>query len=518
MIHVNPYLSRILLALVALLISLGLRAQTIYDVVANSPDHNTLETAIDTAQLRTALSDPNTTLTLFAPTDAAFAALGDVVTDLLMDPTGQLADILRYHVLNGEVASSAVTNGLITTPLNDANTVKLTRTSVDDNLFINHAQITVRDVPATNGTVHVIDAVILPVETVVDVAIDNEFTTLTTAVVEAELLPVLTNPADSFTVFAPTNDAFAALGDVVTDLLMDPTGDLADILRYHVLGSIVPSSAVTNGLIATPVNDANTLKFTNRSADGAIFVNHAQVTMPDVTAANGTVHVIDAVVLPVETVVDVAIDNEFTTLTTAVVEAELLPALTDPAGTYTVFAPVDSAFAALGDTLTDLLADPTGDLADILLYHVLGDTVSSGRLVDGSSAETLFPGNFIFVDLSDGVVINDSRVIQADVPAANGIVHVINRVLRPNFPLSVNELQETPFEVFPNPTADFININAAERNYQYQVYSVSGARQLSGNLLPGSNRIDLSRLPGGLYFVQIFDGSASTTLRLVVNR
>ncbi|MEO0341459.1 MAG: fasciclin domain-containing protein, partial [Bacteroidota bacterium] len=231
------------------------------------------------------------------------------------------------------------------------------------------------------------------------------------------------------------------------------------------------------------------------------------------------VHVIDQVVLPVETVVDVAIDNSFNTLTTAVVAAELLPALTDPAGTFTVFAPTDSAFGALGDsTLTALLADPTGDLANILLYHVLGSVVTSDLLVDGSSAETLFPGNFIFVDLSDGVVINDSRVVLPDVGADNGVVHVIDRVLLPSFPSSTVNLQETPFEVFPNPTTDYININAAERNYQYSIFDVSGAVQQNGNLLQGSNRINLSQLGGGIYFVRVFDGKASTTLRLVVTK
>ncbi|MBT8188834.1 MAG: fasciclin domain-containing protein, partial [Bacteroidia bacterium] len=282
---------------------LGLSQTTVYDIIADSPDHNTLEAAVDAAGLNTALQDNAASLTVFAPTDEAFAALGSVVDDLLMDPMGELSDILLYHVLGAEVASGTITNGLIVEPLNAANTLKITKTS-DGMVFINQALVTVTDLPADNGTVHVIDAVLLPTETVVDVAIDNGFSTLTTAVVAAELLPALTDPFASFTVFAPTDDAFAALGSTVDDLLMDPTGALRDILLYHVLGSKVAAADVTNGLIAEPLNNTNSLKFTATST-GDVFVNQAQVALPDVGADNGIVHVIDAVVLPNETVVDV---------------------------------------------------------------------------------------------------------------------------------------------------------------------------------------------------------------------
>ena len=93
-----------------------------------------------------------------------------------------------------------------------------------------------------------------------DVAIDNGFTTLADAVIAAELLPVLTDPFSTFTVFAPTNDAFDALGTTVSDLLQDPTGDLQDILLYHVLEAEVEAAAVMNGMIADAVSTTNTLK------------------------------------------------------------------------------------------------------------------------------------------------------------------------------------------------------------------------------------------------------------------
>jgi len=328
-----------------LLFGLSTQAQTnvFDDVISTSPDHTSLTAALEAAGLDDDLQDPNAEFTVFAPDDDAFsnlaAALGVTVGDLLA--LDNLSDILLYHVLGAEVPSSAIVNGDIVTPLNDANTIKLTATG-DGDVFVNQAQVNAADLPTDNGVVHSLDAVILSDETVVDVAIDNGFTALTAAVVTAELLPALTDPFAEYTVFAPSDDAFnnlaAALGTDLEGILANP--ELGNILTYHVLGQEVMSSMINNGDIVTPLNDANTIKLT-ATGDGDVFANQAQVELADVGADNGVVHAIDAVILSSETVVDVAIDNGFTSLTAAVVTAELLPALTDPFATFTVFAPSD---------------------------------------------------------------------------------------------------------------------------------------------------------------------------------
>jgi uncharacterized surface protein with fasciclin (FAS1) repeats len=121
-----------------------------------------------------------------------------------------------------------------------------------------------------------------------------------------EGLDVTLQTATDLTVFAPTDQAFTdiatALGTDINGLLALP--NLTDILTYHVLGSVVPSSSVTNGLIAQPLSLTNTLKLTVTGA-GGVFVNQAPVSAVDLNTDNGVVHVLDAVVLPVETVVDV---------------------------------------------------------------------------------------------------------------------------------------------------------------------------------------------------------------------
>jgi len=482
-------------------------ANTVVDIIVDSPVHNTLETAIIAAELDDDLATAGP-FTVFAPTDAAFDALPPGVLDaLLMNPTTELADVLLYHVLGDNVLAADIVNGLTSTPLNDANTLKFTITT-GSSVFANQAEVTMTNLIADNGVVHIIDAVVLPSETVVDVAIDNGFVVLTAAINGAELIPALSDPFAEYTVFAPTDAAFSALPpDLLTDLLNDPTGELRDILLYHVLGSEVPSGSITNGLITDPLNNENTVKLTLTSAN-EVFINQAQVSLPDVTADNGIVHVIDAVILPSETVVDIAIDNGFTTLTSAVVAAELVPPLSDPFGTLTVFAPTDDAFADLPDgTLDALLTDPTGDLADILLYHVAGSVALSSDLSDGQVIETLL-GEDLAVSIDGMVMINSSTVTLPDLESDNGVVHVINMVLLP--PTSILELSDLNISVFPNPTADFIQINSNSQIQNFEIFDLNGSLIFSQSQVQ-NDRIDLSDLASGLYEIRVLvDGSIGT--------
>ncbi|NBC83759.1 MAG: DUF4397 domain-containing protein, partial [Bacteroidetes bacterium] len=161
--------------------------ETVFDVAINSTAHDTLEAAITAANLGGALSGDGP-FTVFAPTDDAFKQLPDGTLDaLLADPTGDLSDILLYHVVSGEVLSGALTDGMkVATLQGDSLMVNVDGTDV----YINGAMVTTPDIGADNGVVHVIDSVLLPPlpETVVDIVVESEaHTTLETAVVEAEL-------------------------------------------------------------------------------------------------------------------------------------------------------------------------------------------------------------------------------------------------------------------------------------------------------------------------------------------
>jgi uncharacterized surface protein with fasciclin (FAS1) repeats len=164
-------------------------------------------------------------------------------------------------------------------------------------------------------------------------------------------------------------------------------------------------------------------------------INNAMVTIADLEADNGVVHVIDAVLLPValpSTVVEIIVNSPVhETLETAVIAAELDDDLSGD-GPFTVFAPTDDAFANLPmGALDALLADPTGALADVLLYHVAAGTTLAGDLSDGQMIETLFGQDVTVTIVGGDVMINNAMVTITDLQADNGVVHVIDAVLLP---------------------------------------------------------------------------------------
>ena len=513
---INYYIKQIALAGI-LTISIGstANAQTnvFDDVIATSPEHTYLEAAILQEGLETVLQDNSGTYTVFAPTDQAFenlaTALGTDIAGLLA--LQDLDDILLYHVLGVTVQSSGINNGDIVQPESMTNTLKLTATA-NSEVFVNQAQVTAPDIMADNGTVHVLNAVVLPYETVVDVAIDNNFNSLATAVITAELMPALTDPLASYTVFAPTDQAFddlaTALGTDIAGLLA--LQDLADILTYHVLGSEVASTAINNGDIVEPLSTTNTLKLTT-TGNNEVFVNQAQVTGTDIMAYNGTVHILDAVVLPYETVVDVAIDNNFNSLATAVITAELMPALTNPLADYTVFAPTDQAFddlaMALSTDINGLLALP--NLADILLYHVVGSSFLSMDLSSG--AVMTLEGSEVMVDVSTAVMINDANVTLADLESDNGVVHVVDKVLNPET-ASISEENSLNIKVYPNPSTDVIYVEGQSIK-TLEVFDMEGSMVASSE----SSEINIAHLNSGTYLVKISTENGVTSRSIQLN-
>lgn len=413
-----------------------IHAQTVVDVVVNSEDHNTLETAVLAAGLAGTLSGEGP-FTVFAPTDAAFAAVGEeTINALLADPMGALTDILLYHVVSGVADGSNISDGLgIGSLLGQTLSFSIN----DSGIFINDAMVTVADIKTDNGVVHVIDAVLLPAPsrtqvdgTVVDVVVNSaDHNTLETAVLAADLAGTLSGEGP-FTVFAPTDAAFAAVGEeTINALLADPGGALTTILLNHVTSGVAATSNIGDGSRFS--NLAGETLAVSATADG-IFINGAQVSVADIYTNNGVVHVIDAVILPPAptTVLDIVVNSpDHTTLESLVVSAGLADALSGE-GPFTVFAPTDAAFAALpAEVVSALTADPTGALANVLLYHVVSGVASASNISDGLMIGTLQGGNLTFGISDSGVTINGINVSVVDIKTDNGVVHVIDAVLVP---------------------------------------------------------------------------------------
>lgn len=478
-------------------------SQTVMSIIENSPDHTTLESLINSAGLNATLSGAGT-FTVFAPTDAAFAALDPaLVNDLTSSPSNKLTKALLYHVLGAEVFSGSLSDGQMANTLLSGQDITVTINSMME-VFINaSAQVTVPDLDATNGVVHVLNGVILPPAlTVADVVINSDVhTTLEGAVISAGLAPTLMADG-TFTVFAPTDAAFAALDPaVLTTLTNDPTGKLANALLYHVLGAEVLSTDLMNGQMATTLFGQDIA--VSIDANG-VQINGANVVIADIQTFNGVVHVLDAVILPPNTTVaDVVINSpDHTILETAVVAAGLDGALSDLAADLTVFAPVDGAFA--GVDVTALLADPTGDLTKILQYHVLGMEVLSSDLTNGQTATTLLGQDITVTIDANGVMINNAMVTVADIQTLNGVVHVLDGVLLPNL-TNVKDLDQLNFKVFPNPTTELITVDVPEqmigKDVDAQLIGMNGTVYNSWKINDAKATLNVSDYPTGTYIL-----------------
>lgn len=297
-----------------LIFSADLQAQqkTIVETAIAAGNFNTLVTAVKSADLVDTLNG-HTQFTVFAPTDEAFAKLDQATIKSLLQPEnkGKLTQVLTYHVVPGRVAARDAYD------LNSASTINGQRLPLNfrgDSLKVGDSTITVTDIQCSNGVIHVIDAVLLPkLDSIPATAkAAGQFNSLLAAVNAAGLAEVLSGPGP-FTVFAPTDEAFAALPAGTVESLLKPENkqQLVDILKYHVVsGRVYDNDAVKAG-------NAQTLL--GRSIDASlsaagIKINDSSVVAKNIDASNGVVHVIDAVLIPTS----MSRQNVMSTLTSAI--------------------------------------------------------------------------------------------------------------------------------------------------------------------------------------------------------
>ena len=422
----------------------------IVEVADANGSFTTLVAALEASGLDAVLSDETRDFTVFAPTDAAFEALladlGISAADLLASPL--LSDVLLYHVVPDAEIDSTQAVAAAGTTLTTANTDDIGIALQGSDLFINASRVETPDVDASNGVIHVIDAVLVPTEddpasgTITDVAVANgNFTTLVAALQTAGLDTVLADASGKFTVFAPTDAAFNALladlGISAGDLLASP--ELSDILLYHVITGVEVNSAAATAIAGNTVVMGNNDEMALSLTGAELFANLSGISGPDVDASNGIIHVIDTVLLPPEdvetptqTIYELADDPNFSTLKAAL-DATGLNSTLNGDGDFTVFAPTNAAFDALGaGVVAGLLGDlPT--LKKILLKHVVEGSVDSitAFTLNGADVTTLNPdGETVKLEIDSGMfTVDGAEVEEFDVRATNGIIHVIDAVI-----------------------------------------------------------------------------------------
>ena len=448
--------------------------------------------------------------TLFAPNNAAFDKLaqemigpGSKAADLLTpEYKDDMRDILKTNMMVGRMLQAGMTNGssvsinlnsdsgsasasvssssssstsTTTSTMSSTSTSTVTGTTTASSFSITItiangiititdgqgrvATIRLADILTGNGVLHITDCVMMPPKpmlgkSIVSVAQKTpQLSSLVAALGFASNnndLVKLLSKRGTFTVFAPTNDAFDALavellgaGKTAKDLLVPANKALVRaVLQYHVLDAVVLKAAIPLGKPIDPVLAGHDI-FKIDAVGGKVIITdgrnrESEITATDIKAKNGVVHLINKVILPankniVETAV--ALAPEFSILVKAVVAAGLADTLSGP-GPFTVFAPTDAAFASL---LAELKTTPEALLANkplltkVLTYHVVPGLVLKADVPVGVAVKTV-NGDTLTVDA--GFKITDqagrkSAIVDTDVLTKNGVIHVIDKVILP---------------------------------------------------------------------------------------
>jgi transforming growth factor-beta-induced protein len=522
-------------------LTLPAKPKDVVDTAIAAGSFGTLVGAVQAAGLESTLRTTQN-ITVFAPTDAAFAKIPPATLKAITSDKNLLTSILTYHVAGRSIMAEQFLR-------NAPGRVRMLQGErvgfavVGGRLILNgNVAVTVTDIKASNGIIHVIDTVLVPpsianvppttapattvtpttaapttaapttaaptnaapttaapttavpttavaTKDIVDTAAAaGQFNTLIAAVKAAGLEGALRNKAAKLTVFAPTDAAFAKLGDAKINALLKDIPTLTKILTYHVLPSAV-SAADVKSLGKGEVTTLSGEKLTFEVKNGKIILNgNVEVIITDIKASNGIIHVIDTVLtppslVPAPTTVPAAekdiLDTaraagSFNTLLAALDAAHLTETIRNTKN-ITVFAPTDAAFAKLGDAkIKALLADPK-TLGKILTYHVAGQQLTAAQLSALTSVDTL-AGEKIAVNIAFGpIALNiTTKVTTADIKAKNGTIHVIDTVLTPPS-LGPNQPPTTvPATTLPA-TKDIVDTAIANGSFNTLVAAVQAA-------------------------------------------
>ena len=372
----------------------------IVDTAVAAGSFKTLASALTEKGLVEALKGDGP-FTVFAPTDAAFQALPLKERIALYRGADTLEQTLLYHVVAGTVMAADITDGMTVETLQGGT---LTFGVEGGSVTVNGVPVSKADVEATNGVIHVIDSVLtLSSEGAAPAAVEVTETEVVTEAVEVTETEVVTEAAEVTETEVVTEAVAVAETEVVTEA--------AAVAETEV---VTEAAAVAETEVMTEAAEVVATEVVTES------MTEAPATLPTTGAARQ----------PAGSIVDIAVANpDLSTLVAAATAAGLVDALSGD-GPFTVFAPTNAAFAKIPqDALNALLADPTGDLTQILLYHIVPGKVMAADVSDGLSAATL-QGAAVTFSVVDGVVkINDAVVTVTDIEASNGVIHVIDTVL-----------------------------------------------------------------------------------------
>ncbi len=351
--------------------------------------------------------------TVFAPTDTAFASLPPETFRALLKPENRqtLIEILKYHVVAGDMTSSSLKSGAFKTVEGANVDVNVGSSGVS----VGGATVTQPDIKASNGVIHVIDKVIVP---------SAIATTVTSMLGPNALTP------RSFSELTSSRSSSTTMSSRSTPMDTD-SGSMTMSPSSTSMSTGSGSMRMSSGSSSMSTGSGSTRM---SSGSGSMRMNSGSTSMSSGSGSSSTTMNSSSTTANSNLVAVAASNNSFKILTAALKATGLDQKLAS-GGPYTIFAPTDEAFDALPEGVVEELLKPENrdTLIKLLTYHVVQGEKSSSTLQSGAT-ETL-EGASVEVNVSSsGVMVNDAKVVQPDIQASNGVIHVIDKVILPPRP------------------------------------------------------------------------------------
>ncbi|XP_045614793.1 transforming growth factor-beta-induced protein ig-h3 [Procambarus clarkii] len=421
--------------------------KSLADLITSDPQFSVLKRLVSQAGLLSQLREPGQ-LTVFAPTDDAFNSLAEPVLEALIDGSACLEAVVKNHILPNVICSAAIQGKARTVNLLE-NYLLLEKTE-DDKIFVEDAQVVVRDVVGTNGVLHIIDSPLMPQEAkpVTEVLEGHNLTSFLDLLEAAGMIDELASMTD-VTVFAPSNRAIDELPeDVLNNLKNDPS-KLREILLYHMATPSLQANDIANDHIATTRADhplrinlysrspiLSGVLGTNGRRHVRLTAGCSRVSVLDSRACGAVVHIVEKMLkMPKTSVMQHLEEEENFSIFTKMLQNTGLNETLSEEGPFTVLAPTDHVFRTLPDMeLKQILEDV--DLQKLLIkQHVLKEHVCCAGIN---------PSTWLFMDhkrpmegtpihvrrtSSGRLMAGSARITHCSAPTLNGLVHTVNHLL-----------------------------------------------------------------------------------------
>lgn len=451
--------------------------QNIYQQLTANQNYSILSDLLQKAGLTEVVST-TAPITLFAPPDQAWQDMGERFIERLSDPENLifLKAFLMNHVISGNWYSSRLDSDSSFTLQTTQGTTAFFFTENSVN-YITNSEIAATDTLASNGVIHSVNPVII-LAAVADLLLNAQvvsdtisFSNFTSALQQANFFDALflddLNAPRTTTVFAPDDAAFSQVPNETLAKLLDPNWSfhLRELLRYHLADGTIQSMQLSQ-LETVPTSANGNVPLTITSGTNLLMVDNATVIYPDLTAYNGVIHGIDAVLFPASLtttiLAQIQANTQFSTFLGLLEASPNLTSTLEGDGPMTLFIPTNAAFE-LFDSTVDSSSITPNDITRILQYHVSLENVFLNELPNQTMIPTLFNGQNMTVSIQTMDTMNsgeeetfrfidEAQVLDGGL-ASNGVLYVLDQVLLPELPTEMPTSSPAPtFDGFVAPS------------------------------------------------------------------